>query len=244
GDARARLRADRERLVLGRAPADPGAPDVERSPARPAGRLQDAVVQARRRRDHAQPDPARPHRHRPDQAPPRLDRAGPGGGARGGPGGPARHCGGDRGRGGVPVLRARELHHRAGAARRRRARGLHMSSAPAPTAPGVTFEVERFEWAADDRIEVVGRWFGLRGHRFLRPTLDVEVGGERRRMLAVLEHKPWAADEGEEWVAAFAWTGQRAPLDDAELTVSPDLAVQLPLPDADEAAAEPLVASA
>ena len=106
-----------------------------------------------------------------------------------------------------------------------------MSSAPAPPAPGVTFEVERFEWAADDRIEVVGRWFGLRGHRFLRPTLDVEVGGERRRMLAVLEHKPWAPEEGEEWIAAFSWTGERAKLDEAELTVSPDLAVQLPLPD-------------
>jgi hypothetical protein len=119
-----------------------------------------------------------------------------------------------------------------------------MSTAPAPALPSVTFEVERFEWSSDDRLEVVGRWFGLRGHRFLRPTLDVEVRGERRRMLAVLEHKPWAAEEGEEWVAAFAWTGQRAPLDDAELTVSPDLAVQLPLPDADEAAAEPLVASA
>ena len=119
-----------------------------------------------------------------------------------------------------------------------------MSTAPAPALPSVTFEVERFEWASDDRLEVVGRWFGLRGHRFLRPTLDVEVRGERRRMLAVLEHKPWAAEEGEEWVAAFAWTGARAPLDDAELTVSPDLAVQLPLPDADEAAAEPLAASA
>jgi hypothetical protein len=119
-----------------------------------------------------------------------------------------------------------------------------MSTAPAPALPSVTFEVERFEWPSDDRLEVVGRWFGLRGHRFLRPTLDVEVRGERRRMLAVLEHKPWAADEGEEWVAAFAWTGGRAPLDVAELTVSPDLAVQLPLPDADEAASEPLAATA
>ena len=118
-----------------------------------------------------------------------------------------------------------------------------MSSAPAPPAPGVTFEVERFEWAADDRLEVVGRWFGLRGHRFLRPTLDVEVGGERRRMLAVLEHKPWAPEEGEEWIAVFSWTGERAKLDDAELTVSPDLAVQLPLPDvADDSGAK--VASA
>jgi hypothetical protein len=108
----------------------------------------------------------------------------------------------------------------------------------------VTFEVERFEWASDDRLEVVGRWFGLRGHRFLRPTLDVEVRGERRRMLAVLEHKPWAAEEGEEWVAAFAWAGDPASLDTAELTVSPDLAVQLPLPDAGEPATETVVSTA
>jgi hypothetical protein len=112
-----------------------------------------------------------------------------------------------------------------------------MSTAPAPALPGVTFEVDRFEWTSDDRLEVVGRWFGLRGHRFLRPTLDVEVGGARRRMLAVLEHKPWAAEEGEEWVAAFAWAGDRSRLDDAELTVSPDLAVQLPLPDVEEPSA-------
>ena len=119
-----------------------------------------------------------------------------------------------------------------------------MSTAPAPALPSVTFEVERFEWASDDRLEVVGRWFGLRGHRFLRPTLDVEVRGERRRMLALLEHKPWAAEEGEEWVAAFAWTGDRARLDDAELTVSPDLAVQLPLPDTDDDAIEATVTAA
>lgn len=97
--------------------------------------------------------------------------------------------------------------------------------------PEVAFEVDRFEWTAPDTLEVRGRWFGLRGHRFLRPTLDVAVAGQRRRMLAVLEHKPWAAEEGEEWVAAFLWTGPPARLDDAELTVSPDLAVQLPLPD-------------
>lgn len=97
--------------------------------------------------------------------------------------------------------------------------------------PEVAFEVDLFEWTAPDTLEVRGRWFGLRGHRFLRPTLDVQVAGQRRRMLAVLEHKPWAADEGEEWVAAFLWTGPPARLEDAELTVSPDLAVQLPVPD-------------
>ena len=118
-----------------------------------------------------------------------------------------------------------------------------MSTAPAPALPSVTFEVERFEWASDDRLEVVGRWFGLRGHRFLRPTLDVEVHGARRRMLAVLEHKPWAAEEGEEWVAAFGWAGERARIDDAELTVSPDLSVHLPVPDSDEYPAETAVAA-
>ena len=92
----------------------------------------------------------------------------------------------------------------------------------------VTFEIERFEWAGDGRLELAGRWFGLRGHRFLRPTLDVAVDGERRRMLADLEHKPWAADDGAEWVAAFTWRGDPAPFEEAELTVSPDLAVQLP----------------
>jgi len=98
-------------------------------------------------------------------------------------------------------------------------------------APEVAFEVDRFEWTAPDTLEVHGRWYGLRGHRFLRPTLDVQAGGQRRRMLAVLEHKPWAAEDGEEWIAAFLWTGPQARLEDAELTVSPDLAVQLPLPD-------------
>jgi len=107
-------------------------------------------------------------------------------------------------------------------------------------APEVAFEVDRFEWTAPDTLEVHGRWYGLRGHRFLRPTLDVQAGGQRRRMLAVLEHKPWAAEDGEEWIAAFLWTGPQARLEDAELTVSPDLAVQLPLldgsvEDADEA---------
>jgi hypothetical protein len=97
-------------------------------------------------------------------------------------------------------------------------------------APTVTFQVERFGWTADDRLEVVGRWFGLRGHRFLRPSLDFEVGGRGRRLLALLEHKPWVADEGGEWVAAFAWKGDPVEFAEAELAVGPDLAVTLPPP--------------
>src|SRR5918995_6295298 len=101
---------------------------------------------------------------------------------------------------------------------------------PSPVVAGVAFEVERFEWTSGERLELVGRWSGLRGHRFLRPTLDLDVGGERRRMLADLEHKPWAPEDGQDWIAAFTWRGAPASFEQAELTVSPELAVQLPAP--------------
>jgi hypothetical protein len=94
----------------------------------------------------------------------------------------------------------------------------------------VTFQVERFEWTAGDRLEVAGRWFGLRGQRFLRPTLDVEVDGHSRRLLALLDHKPWVVDDDGEWVAAFAWDGDPVDFTEAELAVAPDLAVELPSP--------------
>ena len=84
------------------------------------------------------------------------------------------------------------------------------------------FEVERFEWAADDRLEVEGRWFGLRGRRFVRPTLELEIDGEPRRLLALMEHKPWQALDGEEWVAAFQWDGEPGELS-AELAVGGQL---------------------
>ena len=111
-----------------------------------------------------------------------------------------------------------------------------MSASREPTAPaattstGVSFEVERFRWIDGARLEVAGRWYGIRGRRFLRPTLDVEVDGHPRRMLAVLEHKPWAADDGEEWVAAFEWAGDPVEMSAAELAVAPELAVELPPP--------------
>jgi len=95
----------------------------------------------------------------------------------------------------------------------------------------VAFEVDRFEWV-DERLVVVGRWFDLRGHRFMRPALTVEIQGQSddRRLLADLEHKPWAADEGDDWIAAFPWDGEPIELSRAELAVAPSVAVDLPLP--------------
>ena len=104
------------------------------------------------------------------------------------------------------------------------------SATPSAQAGGLTFEVDRFDWTAPDRIEVIGRWYGLRGHRFMRPVLDVSAGDDQRRLLALLEHKPWAAEEGEEWVAAFPWKGEPLDFDDAELALAPSIAVELDPP--------------
>jgi hypothetical protein len=103
-------------------------------------------------------------------------------------------------------------------------------STPEVVSNGVTFEVERFEWVDGDRLEVTGRWYGLRGHRFVRPVLVVQAADEQRRMLAVLDHKPWAAEDGDEWIAAFPWEGEPLELTAAELAVAPSLAVDLPVP--------------
>ena len=51
-------------------------------------------------------------------------------------------------------------------------------------AGAAVLEIERFEWAAPDRIELVGVWSGLRGRRFIRPTLVLEGEGEPKRLLA------------------------------------------------------------
>src|SRR5215218_11280066 len=95
------------------------------------------------------------------------------------------------------------------------------------------FELDRFQWSEDGRLELEGRWFGVRGRRFVRPVLTLRVGGGRRRLLAVLEHKPWAADEGAAWIAAFPWEGSHEDVGDAELEVGA-LTVDLPPPGGDE----------
>lgn len=100
-------------------------------------------------------------------------------------------------------------------------------------AEAAVFELARFEWAAPDRIEVEGRWSGLRGHRFIRPTLVLHAEGEepRRRLLASLEHKPWSADDEGNWIAAFAFDGEGpVKFESAEMNVAPGIDLTLPAP--------------
>src|SRR6476620_6645804 len=74
----------------------------------------------------------------------------------------------------------------------------------------IAFELERYEFKGDDRVEISGRWSGVRGRRFIRPTLTVMTGGRGSRALADLEHKPWAPEEGKLWMAAFSCNSQEA----------------------------------
>ncbi|MDA0185407.1 hypothetical protein OJ997_34190, partial [Solirubrobacter phytolaccae] len=96
----------------------------------------------------------------------------------------------------------------------------------------LTFELERFDWHDGDRLEVRGRWFGVRGQRFMRPTLHVRAGGRRRRMIALLDHKPWAPDGEGAWIAAFSWRGPVEEITAARLEVSPDVVLELGEPGA------------
>jgi hypothetical protein len=98
-----------------------------------------------------------------------------------------------------------------------------------PATGSAAFELDRFEWAGDERLEIEGRWLGVRGRRFVRPTLTLRGGGGERRILALLEHKPW--DPGADaWLAAFAWNGERKEIEVAELAVAPGVEVVLPAP--------------
>ncbi|MGB9184697.1 MAG: hypothetical protein WCB67_11575 [Solirubrobacteraceae bacterium] len=93
----------------------------------------------------------------------------------------------------------------------------------------VSFKVERLALAKSGRLEVSGRWYGVRGRRFMRPTLiyrQATKEGEQR-VLADLEHKPWAAENGSRWTAAFALEIALEDAAEIELAVAPDITVPL-----------------
>jgi hypothetical protein len=97
------------------------------------------------------------------------------------------------------------------------------------TTSRAAFELDHFELGSG-YCEVQGRWFGVRGRRFMRPALMVTLQGQPTRLLADLAHKPWSAEDGESWKAAFPCTPEAGELLDAELTVAPDITISLPAP--------------
>jgi len=100
---------------------------------------------------------------------------------------------------------------------------------PVSRAGRVLFELDRFE-LVDDLYELEGRWSGVRGRRFIRPTLTVMAGGRPIRLLADLAHKPWDPQDGESWTAAFPCRREAGEVLEAELTVAPDITIALAAP--------------
>jgi hypothetical protein len=96
-----------------------------------------------------------------------------------------------------------------------------------PDGVRVAFQLDRFEQTGEDRLEITGRWYGVRGLRFVRPALTVQTEDGERNLLALLEHKPWAVEEGESWIAAFPWEGESPDPGSAELAVAPSVVVAL-----------------
>ncbi|MHB8692197.1 MAG: hypothetical protein ACYDHH_13225 [Solirubrobacteraceae bacterium] len=91
----------------------------------------------------------------------------------------------------------------------------------------VVFELDRFH-SGRESCELQGRWFGVRGRRFMRPALVAVIDGQETRLLADIEGKPWAAEDGRPWTASFPPFPKRAERLGAELTVAPDITISLP----------------
>jgi hypothetical protein len=89
------------------------------------------------------------------------------------------------------------------------------------TRAGASFELERLE-LEDGRLIVRGWWSGVRGVRFVRPGLVVDG----QRVLATLEHKPWAVRSDGPWTAAFPWT-RGLDVAGVSLVVAPSVEVPL-----------------
>ena len=87
---------------------------------------------------------------------------------------------------------------------------------------GVSFELERLELEGDELV-VSGFWSGVRGLRFVRPTLV----SDDQRILATLEHKPWAPSSDAPWMAAFPWDGGDVDAGRLALDVAPQVIVSL-----------------
>jgi hypothetical protein len=94
-----------------------------------------------------------------------------------------------------------------------------------PAARELTFQLERFEWIASDRLELAGRWNGLRGRRIAPPVLAFEAEGRRHRLRAMP-----GGQLDERWRATFAWDGPAIDIESAELEVGRSLVVDLPRP--------------
>src|SRR4051794_3759643 len=92
----------------------------------------------------------------------------------------------------------------------------------------VSFELERFAWAGPERLEVGGRWSGLRVPQLGSPELIVELKDHIVRLSPLSLAPPRVGPDGE-WSAAFFWPERRPmSLGSARLEFPSGIVVDLP----------------
>jgi hypothetical protein len=94
----------------------------------------------------------------------------------------------------------------------------------------VTFDLERFEWAAPDRLELAGTFSGLDDGAAAAPTLVLHGAERTHRLPAVEADGSGPPEDGEPWAATFAWQDAPEAFDTAELELSEDVSIELPEP--------------
>jgi hypothetical protein len=91
---------------------------------------------------------------------------------------------------------------------------------------GGTFQLERFEWTAPDRLEVAGSFTGITAPSASPELVLHGADGARRLAGAPVE----LADDDVQWASVFVWSGPPVPFDDAELDLGGGLSIGLPRP--------------
>jgi hypothetical protein len=100
-------------------------------------------------------------------------------------------------------------------------------AAGTPVQSGATFELDRFTWAAPDRLELSGRFTGV-GDAPGDAVLVVRGLDRAQRLPAVPGTEP--PDPSGRWHASFAWLEAPAAFDGATLELGEELVVDLPAP--------------
>ncbi len=94
----------------------------------------------------------------------------------------------------------------------------------------ITFRLERFSWAAADRLILSGRWSGVGPDELDEPVLVIRREDGEVRIPAPPSSTRFERDG--RWLAAFPWREEYTNLLEAELELGHGLAVELPLPHA------------
>jgi hypothetical protein len=96
----------------------------------------------------------------------------------------------------------------------------------------LTFELARFAWGAPDRLELSGRFLGLRDGPPDGPELVISGADGAHHLPVVPGSLTGPMEDGRWWDAVFAWQEPPVAFEAAQLTFGSDLVVDLPGPNA------------